>query len=127
MPTNIEDYIKFIAAGSLFFGLFMIVFTLVAIALWIAAVVHCIKYRHDKDRLLWVIITAFGGPIGCALYYAMGRLPPTHPVSGRSNKSSDTAKFNMAVCPMDHSAIHDEKRRVQAISDSLSKSVRSKR
>ncbi len=119
---NIEDAIKAGMAGSLLFAAFMFLVVAVMLVSWFGALVHCIKHRHDKDRLMWVLIVLFGGPIGAFLYYVMGRQPSSD--SGLTIARPRSPVPEAPLIDFDHSAIHDEKRRVQAISQALGKNTR---
>lgn len=84
------------------------------IGIWLYSLVHCIKHRHDKDRMLWVLITLLGGPIGAILYLTMGRpkaeaLPPL------------VYSGSTAVPPIiySHTGVQDEKERVREIERAL--------
>ena len=63
------------------FILFMILFGLFAAVLTIVALIDilCSEFK-ENDKLIWVLVVIFLGPLGAILYYAMGqqqKLPKT--------------------------------------------------
>lgn len=114
------------------------------LAAWLCPLVHCIKNRHDKDRLLWVLVVLFGGPFGGVIYMAMGRpaksspalatagQPPIHEQSQSVNPLSESparrspalspipvsrASLLVATGPFEAAAMRDEKARTRSISE----------
>src|SRR4051812_15851398 len=115
-------------AGSFLVALLMMVLVGGMFVLWLASLVHCARHRREPDRMLWVIIAAFGGPIGSILYLAMGRSAPGQlqsppPMAGAM---SDVLP-SVARHDFDHRAMQDERKRAQAITESLAKAAASKR
>ncbi len=93
-------------------------------ALWTAALVHVVRHKHDSDRLTWVLIVCLTGPFGAVLYFAIGRPKLSSPTLANVSKPIIPVTGGP---PFDHLAMHDEKKRAQAIIDSLSAMAVSKR
>lgn len=59
---------------------FLVLFPLAGLAvtlglfiLWVSGLIHCLCKRHDKDRIVWVLVTLLGGPVGAVIYFIFGR------------------------------------------------------
>jgi hypothetical protein len=109
---NPVDIVTAIWAAGLVMWLLMMLFLATFFGLFIGALVHCLKYKHDKDRLTWVIVVIAVPLIGPILYFTIGRAPAPGqakpafvPVSGPPRAQE---------YPMD-----DEKKRAAAINESL--------
>ena len=128
---TLDDKMKMMGVFGILFIVVEFIVVFGGLGFWLYAVVHCIRNRHDSDRLMWVLITLGGGPIGAALYFAMGRQKP--PPANASNTSA-TSPLPPTPIPsahawspppiagpaFDHIAMQDEKKRTQAINDALS-------
>ena len=116
------------AAAGVVLSVILLLFSLAALALWFVALVHCISKKHDKDRMLWVIVVLFGGPIGALLYWFMGRpkMPPRMHSGVAPSASSPPLISNPAIA-FDHLAIRDEKKRAESINAALGLMAASKR
>jgi hypothetical protein len=53
--------------------LFAVLFGVSYFVFLLLGLIHCLKYKHDKDRLLWVLLIILL-PFGFVLYYTMGRV-----------------------------------------------------
>lgn len=135
MTTNsLQSVMNGAIAGSLIFSAFMLLFMLGLIALWLVGLIHCIKHKHDNDRLMWVLIVLLGGPVGSLLYWTMARsrsstpaataVPPVLQTSAPKSGSVWAARPNPSF---DHAALHDEKKRAASINDALLEMAASKR
>lgn len=99
------------------------------IAFWFIGLIHCLKYQHSKDRLVWVLVTLFGGPIGAFIYFAMGR-PAKHlgpPVVIGSDKASPPAIEPLPAQYFDPGVMNDDKLRAQLIADAVWKDAKTNR
>lgn len=131
MTMTPTDYLTTVGAFGLLVILLELLVALGCFGFWLYALIHCIKNRHDADRLMWVIVTFAGGPVGAAVYMAMGRQKPP-PVGGSNARATPPPppmpipKTPAGSAPpgaghvFDHEAMHDEKKRAQAINDALS-------
>ncbi len=122
-PTNaLPAAFTALFAGSILLFLLFLTFAVSYFVFWLLGLIHCIKYKHDKDRLLWVLLIIML-PFGFLLYYTMGRvrvppsLPTQEPLSAQPtiNYSPDPLR-----APLDISAMQDEKKRAAAINEALS-------
>lgn len=120
------ELLKSFLAGSILMMLVGLLLAALTLGMWLAALVHCLKYRHDKDRIVWVLVTLFGGPLGALIYFAIGRPGQSAPItpSATPPEICTTSKpgFNF-----DHKAMADSKLRAQAISDALWADANSRR
>ncbi|WP_415907104.1 PLD nuclease N-terminal domain-containing protein [Oleiharenicola sp. Vm1] len=115
---------------------FALITTMAMFGVWLFSFIHCLRNRHDKDRLLWVLVTFFGGPIGAVIYWAFGRrgsehatqrsggwgvqVPPSVSDARAPTRQSDRAFF-------DHHGLVDPKERSRQISDAVWREGRSHR
>jgi hypothetical protein len=114
--------LKTILGGGLLLMLSSLVLAVVFLALWFGTLIHCIQHRHDKDRMMWVLICLLGGPIGGILYLAMGRLPrQSHQATSQPPVILSNAI--KADPTFDHLAMQDESKRAQAMQDAIWKSA----
>ncbi|MEO7700321.1 MAG: PLDc N-terminal domain-containing protein [Opitutus sp.] len=124
---KLDDVFKVFLAGSILIELVVLALVCASLVAWLGALIHCIKHRHDKDRMLWVLIVLLGGPIGAILYWTMGRMKAVA-ASPTPLSSAQTAFASRPINPhFDHAAIHDEKLRTAAISQALTRSVKGRR
>lgn len=89
--------------------------------IFLAALIHCLKHKHDKDRLTWVIVIIFVPLIGGILYFTIGRGQANHTAVRYPHHPTGPAPTPPAD-PMD-----DERKRAAAISQSLSAMSASRR
>jgi hypothetical protein len=113
---SIDQYLKMMVAGGLMIVALEFLFLATCFTVWLVALIHCIKHKHDSDRLMWVLLVCFLGPLGAVLYLAMGKpkLPP--PMLGSVAVINGPATGGPAF---DHLAMQDEKKRAQAIDEAL--------
>ncbi len=79
-----------------FFGPFFAVFgilTLVAVIVWIWALVDCLQVSDDSlyqsgNKLIWVLIIVLANWVGALLYFVIGR-PDTRTTSGTFERGED--------------------------------------
>lgn len=109
-PT--QFYQSFLA-GSVVMLLLSLLFSAACFGLFLAALIHCLKYKHDKDRLTWVIVIIFVPVIGGILYFSIGKsqMPGDPPMS---------SPLRGPAPPPFVDSMHDEKKRAAAITESLS-------
>lgn len=101
-------------AGGIVMVLMSLALSFVCFGIFISALIHCLKHKHDKDRLTWVIVIIFVPLIGGILYFTIGRGQanysavgyPHHPIGPTPTPPPD--------------AMDDESKRAAAISQSLS-------
>ena len=103
-------------AGSILMMLVSLAFSAAWFGLFLAALIHCLKHKHDKDRLTWIIVVIFVPLIGAILYFTIG-------------KDQDTGHARATLPPVGGPppaiiphAMEDEKARAAAINASLSAS-----
>ncbi|WP_091058799.1 PLD nuclease N-terminal domain-containing protein [Opitutus sp. GAS368] len=128
---NSTDQLSGIMAGGIMMMLASVIFGIGMLGFWLFALIHCLTHRHDKDRIVWVLVTLLGGPIGAALYFMIGRQKTPNPPQIVAHDSPPPALVHAQVSQtsFDHSAMHDEKQRAKSISDAVwgeAKSSRSK-
>ena len=116
---------KFLAL-QLFVLLLGLTVSIGSFALFITALMSCLKHTNDKDRLTWVLVIIFVPLIGPILYFTManrdkatGLPPPRFAVAPQVLHHAEPA--------FDHSAIHEEKSRAASINESLRKMGKSQR
>lgn len=110
-------------AGSIFLSLVAIVAGVTYFLVFACALIHCLQNKHDKDRLLWVLLIVFV-PFGGALYFAIGRPSAVE----KQRPGSHVALFPVperappptANPPFDVGDMHDERMRAASINASLS-------
>src|SRR5687767_13566386 len=104
-------------AGGFLFVVVVAVLALASIGLWFCSVIHCISNRRDPDRLMWVLVVCFGGPIGATIYLFMGRskTPPTLQSNARVRGGAPIQLPPLSGVASDHTAMQDERKRAQAI------------
>ncbi len=111
-------------AGSIFLFLLFLALGVGYFVFWLLSLVHCIKHRHDKDRLMWIMIIIFVPFFGALFYMTMGRqkVPPTMPnyVPHQPQGLTELPPLDPSCPPLDINAMQDEKKRAAAINESLS-------
>ena len=113
-----------IAGIGIFMLLIGMLLAVAYFACWLTALVHCIKHRPDKDKMMWVLIIIFVPLFGMILYFTIGKQPigPTTPVAlppiipPRSASGAATIKSDPTF---DFSAMKDERQRADAITEAL--------
>ena len=60
---NPDSFLKMLLAGSVILILLETLVIATCFGLWLYALVHCIRHRHDSVRLMWVLLVCFLGPL----------------------------------------------------------------
>lgn len=126
---DLQQLAKAMFAGSVIMMVVGLIMCVVFMALWIYPLIHCLKYRNDRDRTVWVLVTLFGGPLGGIIYLCMGRIsaPAIPPVVETMNSDLRPVMQKVARTPLDHDAMHDERLRAKAMSDAIWDEVKARR
>lgn len=115
-PMSLESLLQTYFIGSLLLALLGLLLAVGMMGLWLGGLIHCLKYRLDRDRLVWVLVTLLGGPIGAIIYLCIGR-----PVRMVSTSSAGVAEgIGTAVAdPFDHAGMQNSQTRALAIQETL--------
>lgn len=120
---NPTDALAGLMAGGILLIFLSLALSLGILALFLSALISCLRHQHDKDRLTWVLVIIFVPIIGPILYFTMARraplMPPPFPAANPGASAAPPVAYP-ANPDFDHIAIHDEKMRAAAINKSLS-------
>jgi|GEM_PF-4066522 len=58
-------------------GIFFLILLFAFFAFWLLCLIHCIANQKisDTNRLIGICLIIFLGPLGCALYFLLPRIP----------------------------------------------------
>jgi CBS domain containing-hemolysin-like protein len=131
--VDLDTYAKAVTAASLLLTLVMFFIAAATLVLWLTALIHCIHRKEGVDRLTWVVIIIFVPFLGPIIYFIKSRT--TAPLRARPARSAPEATapppsvvaYDENAVAFDHSAMLEEKQRVQAINEALRASGASRR
>jgi len=123
-----ESLLQTYFVGSLLLMALGLLLLTAFMGVWIAGLVHCLKHRQDRDRIVWVIVTLFGGPLGAVIYFAIGRTAQNSPpVPLRDERSTSEGESAIPQPAIDHAAMADPRKRAASIQDALWQEAASRR
>lgn len=105
-------------AGSILMLLISLVFMATYFALLLAAVVSCMRNQPEQNRTAWVLVIIFFPLLGPLIYFAVAKKPAL----SKMRTKAEGVVFNAPPViepPFDHAAMHDEKQRAAAITETL--------
>lgn len=125
---SLESLLHTYFVGSLLLMALGLLLLTAFMGVWIAGLVHCLKHRQDRDRIVWVIVTLFGGPLGAVIYFAIGRTKrDSQPPPLRDEFSTSKDESSVPQRAIDHAAMADPKKRAASIQDALWQEAASRR
>jgi hypothetical protein len=121
---SVDDNLKMMVAGGILIVALELLLVLACFTVWLVGLIHCIQHKHDSDRLIWVLLVCFLGPLGAVLYLTMGKPKRLPPIRGNAAIETYPAPGGPAL---DHLGMQDERKRAQAINEALRTTSPSKR